>query len=248
MEVNRDLHDRVRAAGFAETLFDRIPDVVFFVKDREGRYVMVNQTLVDRCGLASKEEILGRTTRELFPDPLGKRFLDQDFQVLRGGGEISDLLELHLFPSRVEGWCLTDKVPLTGSGGAVVGLAGVSRDLALPNSPGDLHDLAAVVRHIQTRYHEPLRVETLAEKAGLSTYQLNRRIRAIFSITAGQLIAKTRIDAASHLLRTTAKPVGEVAAECGYFDQSAFTRQFKSLVGLTPRQYREHHAGPARPS
>jgi AraC-like DNA-binding protein len=247
MEVNQDLLDRVRMAGFAETLFDRIPDVVFFVKDREGRYVMVNQTLVDRCGLASKEEILGRTTRELFPDPLGKRFLIQDLEVLRGGGEISDLLELHLFSSRVEGWCLTDKVPLTGIGGTVVGLAGVSRDLSLPGGPGDLHDLAAVVHHVQNRYYEPLRVETLAEMAGLSTYQFNRRIRAIFKITAGQLIAKTRIDAASHLLRTTERAVGEVAVECGYFDQSAFARQFKSLVGLTPRQYREYHAGPTSP-
>ena len=39
-----------------------------------------------------------------------------------------------------------------------------------------------------------------------------------------------------------------IALQCGYFDQSAFARQFKSLVGLTPRQYREHHAGPTRPA
>jgi len=240
MDGNQDLLDRVKAAGFAEVLFDCIPDVVFFVKDREGRYVVVNQTLVDRCGFTSKDDIVGRTTRELFPDPLGERYLDQDLGVLRGGAAITELLELHLFPNQVEGWCLTDKIPLTNADGEVVGIAGISRDLTLPSSPGDLHDLASAVLHIRTRYHEPLRVETLAEMAGLSAYRFNRRIRAIFKITASQLIAKTRIDAASHLLRTTGQTVADVAAACGYFDQSAFSRQFKAMVGLTPREYRDY--------
>ena len=241
MESAQDLLIQVRAAGFAETLFDRIPDVVFFVKDMEGRYVMVNQTLVDRCGLKSKADIIGRTTLALFPNPLGRRYLDQDLELLRGGDAVTGLLELHLFPNRVEGWCLTDKITLANASGDVVGLTGISRDLALPDRPGDLQDLAKSVRHLQARFHEPLRVETLAHMAGLSAYQFNRRIRAIFGINTSQLIAKTRIDAASRLLRTSDQSVADVAVACGYFDQSAFTRQFRALVGLTPRQYREHY-------
>ena len=38
-----------------EALFDSLADVVFFIKDIEGRYVVVNETLLKRCGLADKQ-------------------------------------------------------------------------------------------------------------------------------------------------------------------------------------------------
>jgi hypothetical protein len=41
-------------------LFDRIPDTVFFIKDREARYVAVNETLVHRCKLADSHALIGR--------------------------------------------------------------------------------------------------------------------------------------------------------------------------------------------
>lgn len=37
-----------------EALFDAVPDVLFFVKDREGRYTHVNQTMLRRLGLKSR--------------------------------------------------------------------------------------------------------------------------------------------------------------------------------------------------
>ena len=39
-----------------EDLFDHIADVAFFVKDAEGRYVTVNESLVARHGLATKSQ------------------------------------------------------------------------------------------------------------------------------------------------------------------------------------------------
>ncbi len=61
MGTARSLGAIIASAGFVEQLFDRIPDVVFFVKDLEGRYRVVNSTLVERCGAASKAELIGRT-------------------------------------------------------------------------------------------------------------------------------------------------------------------------------------------
>ena len=52
---------------FAEALFDCTPDVVFFVKATEGRYRVVNKTLVRRCGRHAKREILGRTAEDRPP-------------------------------------------------------------------------------------------------------------------------------------------------------------------------------------
>ena len=46
------------------------------------------------------------------------------------------------------------------------------------------------------------------------------------------------MDTALRRLRETADPIAMIALDCGYSDQSAFTRQFKAAVGLTPQQYR----------
>jgi AraC-like DNA-binding protein len=242
--VNTDpeLRAMLEASPFAETLFDRIPDVVFFIKDRDGRYVVVNQTLVTRCGRRDKGELLGRTARQVFPPPLGNRFFEQDRKVLASGVPIVQNLELHLYPTRLEGWCLTDKLPLRGGDGQVMAIAGISRDLQAPGvEAGHLAEVAAALDHIRSNYASEIRVEELAEICGLSVYQLNRRLRAIFGITIRQLITKSRIDIASEMLRNETAPIAEVAYSCGYFDQSAFSRVFRRTVGLTPRQYRARH-------
>ena len=246
-EPAASLPTTLAGCAWAEELFDRIPDIVFFVKDRAGRYVIVNATLVERCGLTDKSELLGRTARDVFPPPLGERYLAQDRTVCASGMPIVARLELHLFANRREGWCLTDKVPVRDETGVVVGLAGLSRDLRLPREgEAGLEAVAAAVAHIQAHLGDELRIEELAARAGLSAYQFNRRVRAVFGISAQQLITKTRIDAASRLLRATHDPIAGIAAGCGYCDQSAFTRVFKAAVGLTPRQYRDRHTAARR--
>ena len=242
MDHNSRLQTIIETSSFVEELFDRVPDVVFFVKDLHGRYRVVNQTLVTRCGGRSKNDLLGRTAREVFPAPLGIRFLEQDLAVCRTGSAITLQLELHLYPTRLEGWCLTDKVPLRNHEGVVVGVAGISRDLQPTGKDAEgFAELAAVLDHTRDRFGSQLRVEDLARIAGLSIYQFNRRLRLLFGITASQLVTKTRIDAASAMLRTTSRPVADIAHACGYFDQSAFSRVFRRTAGLTPRQYRERH-------
>jgi AraC-like DNA-binding protein len=229
---------RAAAAAMAE-LMDRLPDVVFFAKDADGRYVAANETLLRRLGLAPPDELLGQTAVDLFPAPLGRRYLDQDMAVVRSGRPLEDLLELHLYPDRSEGWCLTTKLPVRDAGGAVVGLVGTSRDVHSPASGSEsLADLAGAVRRIHEAYDRPLKVEELAILARLSEYQFGRRIKALFGITPAQLIIKTRLDAARRLLSDSAEPVAAIALTCGYCDQSAFTRQFKAAVGLTPVEYR----------
>jgi AraC-like DNA-binding protein len=235
---NTELRRRLAAADFVELLFDRVPEVVFFAKDTAARYVVVNRTLVERCGLRSKDDLLGHTTIELFPPPLGEHYIQQDRSVCDTGRPIIDLLELHLYPTGAEGWCLTDKVPISDDSGRVIGLAGVSRDLRMPRAEADLHELAETVAHMQTRFSEPLRVEELAAMTGLSAYRFSRRVREIFGLSPSQLIARIRVDAASELLRSTGLRVSEIAQRCGYSDQSAFTRQFKAVTSLTPSQYR----------
>lgn len=227
-----------------DRLFDGVPDIVFFVKDAKGRYMAVNDTLASRCGLAGKDQAIGRTAADLFPAPLGDAFVLQDAEILRGGATIRDHLELHLYPGGLRGWCLTYKEPVIGKNGVVVGICGISRDLHAPETrDGNFAAMSAAIDHIHKHFEEPLRLPALAEMAGLSVYQFDQRIRSLFHVTAGQYIVKVRIDAACKRLTATDEAIAQIALSCGYSDQSAFSRQFKQAVGISPLAYRRKVGG-----
>ena len=56
-----------------ETLFDAVPDTVFFMKDAEGRYISVNQTLVQRLGRRGKAERSASDAGEVGKRQSGRR-------------------------------------------------------------------------------------------------------------------------------------------------------------------------------
>ena len=230
------------ALGSPEVLqrtFDQVPDVVFFVKDVEGRYQLVNRTLAERCGIPHRAAIIGRTAKDVFPPPLGTSYLTQDQLVLRTGAEIRDKLELHLYTGRAEGWCLTFKTPLRDETGTVAGLIGISRDIhqADERHP-EFSRLAEAVQHLRERFHEPLRLAAVSRAVNLSLDRFERLSKKVFHLTPQQLLAQTRLDEATRLLRETSNDVASIAYACGYSDHSAFTRQFRATVGLTPSAYR----------
>jgi AraC-like DNA-binding protein/PAS domain-containing protein len=223
-----------------EELFDRVADTVFFLKDGQARYVAVNDTLARRCRLAGKADLIGRTARDIFPAPLGERFDIQDRRVLGEGLSINGRLELHLYPGGRQGWCLTWKEPLCRRDGRIVGLSGISRDVSTLAGPQpDNAALSSAIGYIDDHLDATLRIPDLAARAGLSAFQLDQRLRALFGLSAGQYLMRARIERGCNRLRQTDTPISLVAQECGYADQAAFTRQFHKSVGLTPKAYRK---------
>jgi PAS domain S-box-containing protein len=222
-----------------EKLFDELPDVVFFAKDREARYSSVNETLLKRCGLTRRDKILGLTAEEVYPQPLGAGYTAQDRLVLQKGVEIRDKLELHLYPGGGQGWCLTFKTPIRDGSGGITGLVGISRDLHRPDEhDADYRRLARAVDDLQLHYAETVRLEALARSVGLSLDRFERLVKRVFYLTPRELLIKTRIEAASKLLMEGDQSVAEIAYACGYCDHSAFTRQFKATVGVSPAVFR----------
>ncbi len=219
-------------------LFDHVPDIVYFIKDNQGRYIVVNKTLALRLG-TSAENLVGKKASDVFSGNLGDSFSHQDQTVIMTGAGIHGRLELHIYPNGKEGWCLTYKEPIHGKDGSVIGVMGISKDLHPPaETRDDLTSLQKVIKYIRSHVHEPLRLPQMAEMAELSVYQFDQRIRSLFHISAGQFITQTRIEKARNLLKCTDQSIANVAFDCGYSDQSAFTRQFKQITGVTPKAYR----------
>lgn len=86
-----------------------------------------------------------------------------------------------------------------------------------------------------------VRVEVAAQVAGVHPVLLSRWFRRVHHMTVGEFVRRLRIERAQHLLATSAKPLTAIALECGFVDHAHFTRTFRTLVHLTPSEYRRVH-------
>ncbi|MDC8013799.1 helix-turn-helix domain-containing protein [Tahibacter soli] len=226
------------ASAVAERLFDCAQDTLFFVKNRDARYVAVNRTLVERCGARAKSDLIGRTARDLFPSAFGAACYAQDLAVLDDGVELHDRLQQLPHADGGASWCVSYKFPLLEEG-RVVGLCGICKLIAAVDAGADGYaNVARALDFIRQHYAEPIRIDALARVAGLGTRRLERLLKRLFDRTPMQLVANTRAEAAARLLVRRDVGLAQVAAVCGYSDQSAFTRQFKAVTGATPAAYR----------
>ena len=225
--------------GLLEKLFDHSPDVAFFVKDALGRYVAVNESLVARHGLSSKSQVIGKCPRDICPGDFGRIPTEQDEKVLRTGRPLVDHLEMQLHLPNDPVWCLTTKLPIHDLGGSVVGLIGFSRDIRAQVQPDEIpKDFARALEEFEQSLSPDVTPAWLARRSKLSAQRLTRLTKRLFDLTPSQFITKSRIAAASRMLRDPDQSVAEIAHACGFYDHSAFTRAFRSATGLTPSVFR----------
>jgi AraC-like DNA-binding protein len=218
-------------------LFDQTPDVVFFCKDLDGRYTHANRSLLTRLGLSRPEQLLGKTSTDVFPAALAGNFWQQDQRVIRTGRSVVGELERHLFANQQPGWCLTVKHALTNQG-KVCGIAGISRDLRSPSTHDPVYQrLASSLVYARDHCTDPLTVQDFARHAGLSLSQLERHILGLMQLSPSRWLLSLRLDVAIRELEQN-QAIADVAAHCGFADHSAFARAFRRHVGLTPSAYR----------
>ncbi len=221
-----------------DDLLTDVPHVMFCVKNVEGRYLAVNQAFADRAGMASPADVIGLRASDLFPGDLAASYELQDTQILDTGQPLRNELELILRPDGSVGWYVTSKT-LLGAPGAPTAIASVSVDLRAPfDATGATAGVAAAVAFARLHFTEQISVTDLADEAELTVTQLERAIKRALGLSAKQLMLRLRLEEAITRLRTTDASVAQIATECGYYDQSAFTRQFKRVVRMNPGAYR----------
>jgi AraC-like DNA-binding protein len=236
---HRDIFTAAPGLSAMESLFEGVHDAIFCVKNHRRQYVAVNSAFVARARVPNKAALLGRTAREIFPPLLAAGYEQQDDLVFSTGQEVRDKLEMVTNPDGSTGWYLSQKVPVRNLRGSIIALAGASSDLRSPTDRDPrLAALAGAIDRIQRDFGRQLRIEELATAAKMSLSQFERRVRSVLRVSPRQLLTQTRVDAAARLLRSSELSLQRVAAECGFYDQALFCRQFRELTGFTPGQYR----------
>lgn len=232
-------------------LFRAVPHVMVCVKDADGFYVGVNRAFVRRTRRRHARDVIGRRAHDLFPADLAASYEAQDRALLATGQAVRNQLELiadadHPGDGR---WYLTTKVRHgrnrhddghddgdTGRGPVVVV---TSVDAQLGDRADAATGLRAAIELVHERWDRPLRVDELAHAADMSTDRLERAMRRALAISPKQYVLRIRAERAAVLLATTRRPIAQISAECGYYDQSQMTRQFRAHIGVTPKAYRQ---------
>jgi len=98
--------------------------------------------------------------------------------------------------------------------------------------------LARVQDLLATHFAETLNLDAVAAEADISLYHLIRTFKAATGLTPHAWLLDLRINRARELLRQTALPLADIALQCGFADQSHFSRCFKERTAVTPGQYR----------
>ena len=101
--------------------------------------------------------------------------------------------------------------------------------------------LKATRELLYERCSEQLRISEIARAAGIHPIHLARTFREFFGCTPGDYLRRCRLDRAALLLTRNNLPIGRIAAEAGFADQSHFSKAFRKAYRTSPREYRRTH-------
>lgn len=111
-----------------ENLMNNIPDAIYF-KDRESRFVMVNQGCADKHGWESREAVKGHTDFDVFSKEHAEQAYADEQRIIQTGEPLRGIEEKETWPDGSVTWAFTTKMPLKNSKGEVIGTFGISRDI-----------------------------------------------------------------------------------------------------------------------
>jgi AraC-like DNA-binding protein len=225
--------------GLFHRLFDHLPGVYFFAKNRTGHLMFASQGLLQRYEMNDDSEFIGRTDFDINPDTMAQAYVEDDRRLLAGETDIIERVELWWDRQGIPDWFLVTKLPLLDRRGRVQGVMGTLRrpDEAERQLPV-FQTVAQAVEIIRRNFSKPLKIEDIARDCGQSLRQLQRRFQNAFGITPQEFLLKTRVLAATRMLEETPLSVAEIATRCGFVDASSFTQHFRRRVRLTPTSYR----------
>jgi PAS domain S-box-containing protein len=232
--------DEIGAGTPFYRLFDFLPDVSFFAKDRDFRFVCASRPFIERFGLKDEAQVLGKNDFDLFPPRLAESFRRDDEEILRTGQPKLKIVELFFTEQGIPDWFTTNKLPIRNRAGELVGIMGTVQSYEGRRQGLEPYlQLDRAVAYIRENFRRGVSVKELGHVVHLSPRQLHRKFVDAFGVSPQAFIIKLRIQAACEALQREESLIPEVADDLGFCDQSSFTQLFQKHVGLTPLKYQK---------
>lgn len=110
----------------------------------------------------------------------------------------------------------------------------------LPSYDGGLptYQLNQVLDYVDAGLAEDIKLSDLAGVLDMSPFHFGRMFKQSMGISPHQYVIQQRIERAKRLLKTSDRPIIDIALACGFTSHSHLSKQFRKVVGTTPRTYR----------
>lgn len=106
----------------------------------------------------------------------------------------------------------------------------------------DSDRIKQMLRYVQENCAEALTVADIARSAMISESECLRCFKSTIGLSPIQYVKRYRVQKAAELLTATDERIAEIGAACGFQDTSYFTRSFREIKGMSPREYRRMYA------
>lgn len=97
------------------------------------------------------------------------------------------------------------------------------------------------VRYIEQNYFRPISVEELARNCWLDRSYFGKVFKSVMGQSPQSFLISFRMEKAAEELAAGDTPIGDVGAAVGYPNQLNFSRAFKGVYGMSPREYRQRN-------
>lgn len=104
-------------------------------------------------------------------------------------------------------------------------------------------DLVTIKNLMEENLSRQLDLDTLAESANLSKFHFSKKYKALTGYSPIQHFIHMKMERACYLLDISEQSVSAISDELGYEDAQYFSRLFKKVVGISPRDYRRLDRG-----
>ena len=148
-----------------EAFLDQTTDFVYF-KDLDSRIRFCSQTLANITGHRHWREMVGKHDREIFPPDTARIYEAEEAPVFAEGRPLLGKVDPYYDAEGGTGYVLTNKWPLFDSGGKVVGIFGISRDItALKRADAELRQHRDHLEELVTKRTQELSLAMEASEA-----------------------------------------------------------------------------------
>lgn len=221
------------------TIFDELIGFTYFVKDTELKYVAFNKRLLQLFGVEDGTEILGKKDDDFMPAHIVKSIRKDDLNILKSCKPILNRVELVPTGNGFVDWSTTNKKPLYNHSGEICGIIGVTRPFSQSTASLQQSDeLGSALKLMHKSFRENIAITELAAHANLSLSSFQRKFKACFGMSPKEYMRHLKVQEACHKIVQTTQNFAEISYDCGFSDQSHFSREFTRIMKEPPSSYR----------
>jgi PAS domain S-box-containing protein len=172
------------------SLMDTSPDFIVF-KDREGRYIRVNPTLVAKLGLDDPSQAIGKTVHDLFEAEYARQSDAEEQEIIRTGQPVVAKDVTITWPDGRATWGSVTKMPLRDPQGRIIGTFAIARDIT---ERKHAEEELAHERHLLRSFIDALPEGIYFKDRESRIIRANRTVAETVGCTPAQLVGKTDFD------------------------------------------------------